>query len=197
MIGSLAGQVAALEAERCVIEVNGVGYLVHASPRTLAALPRPPATARVLVETLVREDAIQLVGFATAAERDWFRLLTTVQGVGARVALGVLGALSPEELAAAIATGDTSGLTRAPGVGPRLAARLATELRDRVAALPAPAPGPAAPAGSPLADALSALANLGYRRAEAQPALERAAARLGEGAALDALLRETLRELAR
>jgi holliday junction DNA helicase RuvA len=197
MIGSLAGQVAALEAERCVIEVNGVGYLVHASPRTLAALPRPPATARVLVETLVREDAIQLVGFATAAERDWFRLLTTVQGVGARVALGVLGALSPEELAAAIATGDTGGLTRAPGVGPRLAARLATELRDRVAALPAPAPGPAAPAGSPLADALSALANLGYRRAEAQPALERAAARLGEGAALDALLRETLRELAR
>ncbi len=116
--------------------MNGVGYLVHASTRTLAALPTPPAIARVLVETQVREDAITLYGFADPAERDWFRLLTTVQGVGAKVALGVLSALSPRDLVAAIAAGDRASLTRAPGVGAKLAVRLLSELRHKVGAMP-------------------------------------------------------------
>ena len=199
MIASLAGQLAALEADRCVIEVGGVGYLVQASTRTLAALPRPPEMARVLVETVVREDAILLFGFAGPAERDWFRTLTTVQGVGAKVALGILSALAPDALAAAIASGDRASLTAAPGVGTKLAARLLTELRDRqpVAAAGASAILALPGAVSPLADALSALANLGYRRPEAQPAVERVLSRLGPDAALDAVIREALRELAR
>ena len=139
MIAQLTGTVEALEDGRCIIDVNGVGYLVHASTRTLAALPSPPATARLLIETHVREDAILLYGFAESAERDWFRLLTTVQGVGGRVALSVLSALSPRDLVAAIAAGDRASLTRAPGVGARLAVRLLTELRDKVGAMPAPA----------------------------------------------------------
>ncbi len=199
MIASLAGQLAALEPDRCVIEVGGVGYLVQASTRTLAALPRPPEMARVLVETVVREDAILLFGFAGPAERDWFRTLTTVQGVGAKVALGILSALAPDALAAAIASGDRASLTAAPGVGTKLAARLLTELRDRqpVAAAGASAILALPGAVSPLADALSALANLGYRRPEAQPAVERVLSRLGPDAALDAVIREALRELAR
>ncbi|MEJ0045719.1 MAG: Holliday junction branch migration protein RuvA [Rhodospirillales bacterium] len=200
MIAQLTGQVAALEADRCVIDVHGVGYLVQASTRTLAALPQPPALARVLVETVVREDAILLFGFAAADERDWFRLLTTVQGVGAKVALGILSALSPRDLVTAISAGDRGALTRAPGVGPKLVVRLLTELREKAGAMPAGA-GTALPAAPPpggvAADALSALANLGYRRAEAQPAVERALAALGDSAGLDALLRASLRELAR
>ncbi len=201
MIAQLTGQVAALEAGACVIDVNGVGYLVQASTRTLAALPSPPGVARVLVETVVREDAIQLFGFAEAAERDWFRLLTTVQGVGARVALAILSALSPRDLVSAIAAGDQASLTRTPGVGPKLAVRLLTELRSKAGAMPT---GPALPAGAApaprgvAADVLSALGNLGYRRAEALPAVERALAAAADGdASLDALLRAALRELAR
>ncbi len=149
MIASLAGALAALEEGRCVIDVNGVGYLVHASTRTLSALPPPPATARVLVETQVREDAITLFGFADPAERDWFRLLTTVQGVGAKVALGLLSALSPRDLVGAIAAGDRASLTRAPGVGAKLAVRLLSELAGKVGAMPSGPglPAPAAPAG--------------------------------------------------
>jgi Holliday junction DNA helicase RuvA len=201
VIAQLTGQVAALEAGACVIDVNGVGYLVQASTRTLAALPSPPGVARVLVETVVREDAIQLFGFAEAAERDWFRLLTTVQGVGARVALAILSALSPRDLVSAIAAGDQASLTRTPGVGPKLAVRLLTELRSKAGAMPT---GPALPAGvapaprGVAADVLSALGNLGYRRAEALPAVERALAAAADGdTSLDALLRAALRELAR
>ena len=200
MIAQLTGLVAALEADRCVIDVQGVGYLVQASTRTLSALPQPPTVARVLVETVVREDAILLFGFFDSAERDWFRLLTTVQGVGARVALGILSALSPRELVGAIAAGDRTALTRAPGVGPKLVVRLLTELREKAGAMPTgggmvlPA---AAPVGGVAADTLSALGNLGYRRAEAQPAVERALVSLGDGVGLDALLRASLRELAR
>lgn len=200
MIAQLTGLLAAIEADRCVIDVNGVGYLVHASTRTLAALPPPPGTARVLVETVVREDAFLLFGFAEAAERDWFRLLTTVQGVGAKVALGILSAISPGDLVAAIAGGDRGALTRAPGVGPKLAVRLLTELREKAGAMPTgAAAGVAIPAvpGGVAADALSALANLGYRRAEAQPAVDRVIAALGDGAGVDAVLRASLRELAR
>src|SRR3954452_22134732 len=135
MIALLTGRVEALEEGRCVLDVNGVGYLVHASTRTLAALPQPPDAARLLIETHVREDAIQLFGFTDTAERDWFRLLTTVQGVGPRVGLSILSALSPRDLIGAIAARDQASLTRASGVGARLAARLLTELKDKVGAM--------------------------------------------------------------
>ena len=199
MIAQLTGRVDALEEGRCIIDVNGVGYLVHASTRTLAALPAPPATARLLVETHVREDAILLYGFADPAERDWFRLLTTVQGVGGRVALSLLSALSPRDLVSAIASGDRASLTRAPGVGARLAVRLLlTELRDKAGAMPS-APGFALP--PPMArgvaeDAISALINLGYRRPEVQPVVTRTVERLGDQAPLDTVIRDSLKELA-
>jgi len=200
MIALLTGLVEALEADRCIIDVAGVGYLVQASTRTLSALPRPPAAARVLVETVVREDAILLYGFAESAERDWFRLLTTVQGVGAKVALAILSALSPRDLVSAIGAGDRASLTRVTGVGPKLAVRLLTELRERAGGMPAGAsialPVAVAPGGV-ASDAISALGNLGYRRMEAQPVVDRIAARLGDAASLDALIRESLRELAR
>ncbi len=200
MIALLTGQIIVLEAGSCVVDVNGVGYLVHASTRTLSALPMPPSPARVLVETVVREDAIQLFGFAEPAERDWFRLLTTVQGVGAKVALGILSALSPKDLVTAIAAADRMSLTRAPGVGPKLAVRLLTELRDKAGGMPTGTALPGATTspqpGGVIADALSALANLGYRRIEALPAVERAIAATGD-ASLDAVLRASLRELAR
>jgi Holliday junction DNA helicase RuvA len=196
MIAQLTGLVCARTDASCVIDVNGVGYLVLASTRTLAALGE---RATVFTEMQVREDAITLFGFGTADERDWFRLLTTVQGVGGRVALNVLSILSPGELAAAIAGQDKGALGRASGVGPKLAVRLVTELRDKVGGMPSGG-GVALPVGvvgGDTADALSALLNLGYRRPEAEAALGRVAARLAPGAALDALLREALKELAR
>jgi Holliday junction DNA helicase RuvA len=200
MIAQLTGRIEALADGTCIVDVNGVGYLVHASSRTLAALPQPPAPAKVLVETNVREDAILLYGFADSAERDWFRLLTTVQGVGGKVALSLLSALSPRDLVAAIAAADKTSLTRAAGVGARLAVRLVTELRDKVGAMPSSGgigmPAIAAPTGGVQDDAVSALVNLGYRRPEAQAATARAADRLGEGVTLDALIREALREIA-
>jgi holliday junction DNA helicase RuvA len=199
MIALLTGRIEQLADSTCVVDVNGVGYLVQASTRTLAALPQPPATARLLIETHVREDAILLYGFADAAEREWFRLLTTVQGVGGRVALSILSALSPRDLIGAIAAGDRDSLTRAPGVGPRLAARLLTELREKAGAMPSSIPGlgpPTGRAGGVAEDAVSALTNLGYRRPEAQPAVARVLERLGDAAPLDAVIREALRELA-
>lgn len=200
MIGRLAGTLIAAEAESVLIDVGGVGYEVGVSARTLAALP-PPGTPVVLaIETLVREDAIALYGFPDAAERAAFRALLGVQGVGAKVALALLGAFTPAEIAAAVAEGDARRLTRAPGVGARLAARLVTELKGKpgFAVLSASAPvAPAAPADPVFADALSALANLGYRRAEAEPALAAARARLGAAAGIEALIREGLRALAR
>ncbi len=199
MIALLTGRVEQLTEGSCVLDVNGVGYLVQASTRTLAALPPPPAAARLLIETHVREDAILLYGFADPAERDWFRLLTTVQGVGGKVALSVLSALSPRDLVGAIAAGDRASLTRAPGVGPRLAVRLLTELREKAGAMPTSAPGLAVPAfrqGGVTEDAVSALTNLGYRRPEAQPVVARVVERLGDDAALDAVIRESLKDLA-
>jgi Holliday junction DNA helicase RuvA len=200
MIARLTGLVDALEDGRCVIDVAGVGYLVHASSRTLAALPRPPELAKLLVETHVREDAIQLFGFTDTAERDWFRLLTTVQGVGPRVALSILSALAPRDLIGAIAARDQASLTRAPGVGARLAARLLTELKDKVGAMPSsPAAAvslqPSRPGGV-AGDALSALVNLGYRRPDVQATVARVMERLGDTAALDAIIRDSLKELA-
>jgi Holliday junction DNA helicase RuvA len=205
MIGSLRGMVESQDEGHCVIETTGgVGYLVQASSRTLGSLAPAPAIVRLLIETFVREDAITLYGFATAAERAWFRLLTTVQGVGPKVALAILSALSADELSRAIAGGDRAALGRASGVGPKLAARLALELKEKAGALPMPvslADGIAAPAalagGGPMEDALSALVNLGYRRPEALAALGRASARLGEAAEVAALIPAALRELAR
>jgi holliday junction DNA helicase RuvA len=199
MIAQLTGRVDALSDGTCVIDVGGVGYLVQASSRTLSALPQPPASAKVLIETHVREDAIVLYGFADSIERDWFRLLTTVQGVGGRVALAILSALSPRDLIGAIAAGDKASLTRAQGVGPRLAIRLLTELKDKTGAMPTSATGMSyAPiaAATPADDALSALVNLGYRRPEAQQAIARVLERLGDSATLDALIRDSLKELA-
>ncbi len=198
MIARLRGIVDSIDEGRCVIDVNGVGYLVFCSSRTLGALPDGLAT--LLIETQVREDAISLYGFFTAAEREWFRLLTTVQGVGAKVALGILSALSPDQLIGAIAGQDKGALTRAPGVGPKLAIRLLTELRDKAGAMPgggaAALPMAAAPKGA-VADALSALTNLGYRRAEAEAALARAVEAHGEDASLDVLIRTGLKALAK
>jgi holliday junction DNA helicase RuvA len=198
MIAQLTGRVDALSDGTCVIDVGGVGYLVQASSRTLSALPQPPATAKVLIETHVRDDAIILYGFADPAERDWFRLLTTVQGVGGRVALAILSALSPRDLISAIAAGDKASLTRAQGVGPRLAIRLLTELKDKTGTMPASIGVSYTPiaAATPADDALSALVNLGYRRTEAQPVVVRVLERLGEAATLDALIRDSLKELA-
>lgn len=199
MIAKLTGRIEQIEADRCVVDVNGVGYLVNASTRTLAALPAGQV-ASVLVETHVREDAIVLYGFFEAAEREWFRLLTTVQGVGAKVALNILSALSPRDLIAAIQAGDRGALTRAPGVGAKLAVRLLTELREKAGAMPTGvgfSPVLPPPVGGVEADALSALVNLGYRRAEAQAAVAKVLERLGDGASLDAVIRDGLKELAR
>ena len=206
MIAQLRGLLAQVEADRCVIDVSGVGYLVQASSRTLAALPQPPELACVLVETVVREDAILLYGFAEASERAWFRLLTTVQGVGAKVALAILSALPPSDLINAIAAGDKAMLTRAGGVGARLAQRIVTELRDKCEGMPtglpagatvaAAASGPAATRGI-AADALLALAGLGFRRAEAQPVVERVLDRHEGKVDLDVVIRDALKELAR
>jgi holliday junction DNA helicase RuvA len=203
MIAKLAGLLDQIMPDGAVIDVGGVGYLVFCSTRTIGQLPAPGAAAKLLVETHVREDHIHLYGFIDAVERDWFRLLTTVQGVGARLALALLSALSPDQLALAILAQDKATLARADGVGPRLAARIANELRDKVGGLATAAPTPVtgiaavanAEAGA-TADAVSALVNLGYRRAEAFGAVAAAARKLGEEAALDALIRAGLRELA-
>jgi len=204
MIAQLTGRIDGITEGSCIVDVNGVGYLVQASTRTLAALPAPPAIAKLLVETQVREDAIQLFGFLDPAERDWFRLLTTVQGVGAKVALALLSTLTPRDLVSAIAAGDKASITRAPGVGPRLAVRVLTELREKANLIPLGAmptgasfaPVVAIPAGV-AEDAVSALVNLGYRAPEARPAVARVMDRLGDDAALDAVIRDSLKELAR
>lgn len=202
MIAKLKGVVDSVDTDSAIVDVGGVGYLVSASARTLRDLV-VGAPAVVLVETIVREDAIALYGFLEAAERDWFRILTTVQGVGARVALSILSTLAPDEIARAIAAQDRATLSRPAGVGPKLAARLATELKDKAAAFGIASPASrtpdavAAPAGSLNEDAVSALENLGYRRVEAFGAVARASQRLGTEARLDAVIRAALQELAR
>jgi Holliday junction DNA helicase RuvA len=194
MIARLTGLVDSASGEGAVIDVNGVGYLVFCSPRTLARLPARGAPASLLIETHVREDHIHLYGFADTPERDWFRLLTTVQGVGAKLALALLGVLGPDDLARAIAAADKTSLTRAPGVGPKLAGRIAAELKDKIGAVTL-GPAAALPERGAEADAVSALVNLGYRRAEAYDAVAAATRRLGREAAVDALIRAGLKEL--
>ncbi len=201
MIAKLSGILDNIGPEGAVIDVGGVGYLCFCSGRTLGQLPPAGSPARLLVETHVREDHIHLYGFIDAAERDWFRLLTTVQGVGAKVALAILSAVAPNELTLAIVSQDRTTLARADGVGPKLAARIVNELKDKVGGLAlvatnAAAPAPAAVDAGPTGDAVSALVNLGYRRAEAFGAVAAASRRLGDGAAVDALIRAGLQELA-
>jgi Holliday junction DNA helicase RuvA len=202
MIAKLAGVVDQVGSDAVVIDVNGVGYAAFCSTRTIARLPPPGSPARLLIETHVREDHIHLYGFVDAAEREWFRQLTTVQGVGARLALAILSAIAPEQLGLAIVAQDKPALARAEGVGPKLAARIVNELRDRIAAGAAPAPSVAlAPAmegdGGSAADAVSALVNLGYGRGEAFGAVAAAARQLGNGADAGALIRVGLQELSR
>lgn len=199
MIAKLRGLLDSVDDGSAVIDVGGVGYVVICSRRTLAALPAAGELAVLHVETIMREDAIHLYGFADPFERAWFGLLTTVQGVGARVALAILSALDPAEIGAALALQDSATFTRANGVGPKLATRIVTELKGKAPAMAPAMPvavgrGPAADGAA--ADALSALVNLGYRAPEAQMALAAAAGRLGAGAPFDALIREGLRELA-
>lgn len=199
MIARLRGLLDRSGADSCVIDVNGVGYLVSASARTLDRLGPPGGTVVLHIETQVREDAIQLFGFLGAAERDSFRLLTTVQGVGGRVALAILSVLGPDELAHAIAAADTASIARANGVGPKLAARIANELKGKFGsiALASAAPLPVGRSAGTVADALAALAGLGFRPMDASRAVAEAQAELGDGAAVGELIRVALRKSVR
>jgi Holliday junction DNA helicase RuvA len=200
MIAKLKGSLDSFSADHAVIDVNGVGYLVFASTRTLAGLGALGSDVVLHTQMQVSEDDIRLIGFATAEERDWFRLLTSVQGVGARVALAILSALTVDELHRAIASGDNAMVARSQGVGPKLAQRIVNELKDKAGAVVLGAGGiaPAAqPAGRLGADAASALLNLGFRPAEAAVAVARAEEELGAGATLDALVRTALKKASR
>ena len=200
MIAKLTGRIDSTAGDSAVIDVAGVGYLVYCSARTLDALPAAGEAASLHVETHVREDHIHLYGFGTLAERDWFRLLTTVQGVGTRVALAILSALSGDRLADALLAGDADMLTQAQGVGPRLAGRILAELKDKAVPAGTASPGPVGGAGDgrsdAVDDAVSALVNLGYRRGEAYGAVIEAARALGPEIEVEALIRAGLRELA-
>jgi len=195
VIAMLTGIIDQTSADGIVLDVNGVGYLVFASSRSIAKAPARGEPMRLLIETHVREDHIHLYGFADESEREWFRLLTTVQGVGAKIGLALLSAAAPDQLAAAIAAQDRAALTEAEGVGPKLAQRILNELKDKVGALSL-GPTIAAPKGA-ASEAVSALVNLGYPRNEAYGAVSSAARQLGTNASLDALIRSGLKELAR
>lgn len=201
MIAKLTGQVDSLGADWAIIDVGGVGYLVSCSGPTLGRMAVGAAIS-LHVETVVREDAILLFGFAQLPERDWFRLLTTVQGVGVKAALAILSVLPPESLVTAIASGDKAALVRAPGIGGKIAARVLSELKDKVGTIAlgpgvAGGAGIAVPAsGGATADAISGLINLGYSPSDALRAITKAAGRLGDDANVEALIRAGLSEVA-
>jgi holliday junction DNA helicase RuvA len=205
MIGKLKGLIDSYGEDFVILDVNGVGYVVHCSGRTLQKLPRPGEAAALAIETQVREDSIKLFGFSSESERDWFRLLQTVQGVGSKVALAILSILSSGELGSAIATQDKAMVARAPGVGPKLAARIVAELKDKAPAFGSVDPVVAklegedeeANAPSSVRDAISALVNLGYGRPQAAAAVAASVKALGEGAETGALIRQGLKELAK
>ncbi len=204
MIAKLNGLIDSAGPDWAVVDVGGVGYLVFCSARTLSRLPDQGKPASLYVETHVREDHIHLYGFADPVERDWFRLLTTVQGVGARVALAVLSVLGPDQLVLAIAAQDKGLICRADGVGAKLAGRIVTELKDQAGGIalgPGAADGAAASLGmagtAAGGDAISALVNLGYRQAEAYGAVAQAAQRLGADASVESLIRAGLKEIGR
>jgi Holliday junction DNA helicase RuvA len=205
MIGKLKGIVDSYGEDFVILDVGGVGYQIYCSVRTLQALPSPGEASTLSIETYVREDAIRLYGFSSDLEREWFRLLQTVQGVGAKVALSVLGLFRPGDLATAIALQDKAALARAPGVGKKVAERIVAELRDK-----APAYSSADPnvvrlqdeiaerrAPQPVADAVSALTNLGYQQVQASAAVASASRSAGDGASTEQLIRLGLKELAR
>jgi Holliday junction DNA helicase RuvA len=196
LIARLSGILSETSSDGAVIDVAGVGYLVHLSGRTLDAIGPVGGKVLVLTELQVREDAWTLFGFGSAAERDAFRALTSIQGVGGRLALAILSVLSPDELARAVAQEDKAMIGRANGVGPKLAARIANELQGKLGVVTI---GGAAPAsrGSAAADALSALANLGFKPADASAAVNAALDELGPDATLDALVRLALKKAAK
>jgi Holliday junction DNA helicase RuvA len=200
MIGKLSGHVDSLGADHAIIDVGGVGYLVSCPVSTLSRLA-VGASVSLMIETRITDETIRLYGFFSAEEREWFRLLQTVQNVGARVALSVLSTLSPRELERALALGDKAVIGRAQGVGPKLALRIATELKDKAPAMMARggdmAPAIAAKPVGPEADALLALVKLGYSQSQAAEAVARAAREFGEGVGADILIRESLRAMGR
>lgn len=198
MIARLSGTLEDFGADWAILDVQGVGYLVHCSARTLQALGIRGDRAVVFTDLQVSENDMRLIGFASAGERDWFRLLTAVQGVGSKVALAILSALTTDELQRACAGGDSAMVARANGVGPKLASRIVNELKDKAGALPS-ASGMAvvaAPAGSATADALSALQNLGFKPQVASTAVAQAVEELGDTAPLNDLVRVALRKAA-
>ena len=204
MIGKLTGVVDSVASDAAIIDIGGVGYVVHASGKTLARLGARGSAVSLMIDTHVREDAISLFGFAEAVERDWFRALLNVQGVGAKVALSILSVLAPDELARAVAAQDKAAVARANGVGPKLAQRVVSEMKDKAgginlgAALAAGSSADAAPvngADGPMNDAVSALVNLGYRRAEAYGAVAKVMQKEGAAAPLNDLILKGLKEL--
>ena len=205
MIGKLRGVVDSYNEDSVVLDVHGVGYLVLCSVRTLQSLPPPGEAATISIETWVREDQIRLYGFATDLDREWFRILTHVQGVGAKVALAILGTLKVAELANAIALGDKAQIARTPGVGPKLAQRLVLELKDKAPAFANVDPsivklqGDLAErrASQPVSEAVSALVNLGYGEIQASAAIAAAVRSAGDKATTEVLIRQGLKELAR
>jgi Holliday junction DNA helicase RuvA len=205
MIGKLKGLIESYGEDSVIVDVNGVGYEVYCSARTLQELPGIGQPAMLSIETHVREDQIRLFGFASEIEREWFRLLQTVQGVGAKVALSVLGTLKASELASAIAMRDKAMVARAPGVGPKVAERIVTELKDKAPAYTNVDPALVRLSGAlddkraptPVTDAVSALVNLGYAQAQAAAAIAAATRHAGEGAEATTLIRLGLKELAK
>lgn len=202
MIGKLTGMIDRIDNGHVLIDVGGVGYIVFASGRTLGRIGSNGDKTSLLIETHVREDHIHLYGFCDALERQWFKLLTTVQGVGARVALAILSTASPNDLSLAVAAQDKAVFTRADGVGPKLGTRIITELKDKTGGIDL---SPATAGGKPVIvteesgymnEALSALVNLGYGRSEAMVALGAAQKELGDKADLSALIKTGLKELA-
>lgn len=201
MIAKLSGRLDSTGEDWAIVDVQGVGYLVHCSARTLSALGEIGEGCTVHTDLQVSENDMRLLGFAESGERDWFRLLTQVQGVGSKVGLAILSALSIGELRDACAAGDAASVARANGVGPKLAGRIVNELKDKAGALPGGSPGSggspaAAPVGSASADAVSALENLGFKPAVAAGAVSRAIAELGEDAATGDLIRVALKKAA-
>ncbi|WP_315724551.1 MULTISPECIES: Holliday junction branch migration protein RuvA [unclassified Bradyrhizobium] len=205
MIGKLKGLIDSTTEDFVILDVGGVGYQVHCSARTLQALPSPGEAATLSIETYVREDQIKLFGFRSDVEREWFRLLQTVQGVGAKVALAVLGTLPPADLANAIALRDKAAVARTPGVGPKVAERIVTELKDKAPAFADVDPGVVRLSGAieesraprPIADAISALINLGYGQPQAAAAIAAASRAAGDKAETAQLIRLGLKELAK
>jgi len=203
MIGKLKGVIDSCGEDYVILDVQGVGYLVHCAARTLQALPQPGEAAALSIETYVREDQIRLFGFRNDIEREWFRLLQTVQGVGAKVALAVLSTLPPNDLANAIAVRDKAAVARTPGVGPKVAERIVTELKDKAPAFASVDPAVVHLAGAvdddrapgAVRDAISALVNLGYGQPQAAAAVANAARDAGETAETAHLIRLGLKEL--